>query len=220
MTTDPFVHDDAAYVLGALSADERRAFEEHLPTCADCMRRVAELQPVVGQLAGLDEAAFTETAFAEAAEPVPDTLLPALLRTVRAEQRRRHRLVAALTGLAAAAVIALGAVLAWPSPHHTTAPAQAMTAISASPVHATASISSTSWGTKIVVHCHYDGLYPTSTSYSLVVIDKAGGTHDVGSWTLPSEDSITFPSGIALPRDQLKTIEITAGQTPILSLDV
>lgn len=215
MSDDPFIHDDAAYVLGALSPDERRAFEEHLPTCAECMRRVAELQPVVGQLAGLDEAAF-----AEAAEPVPDTLLPGLLRAVQVEQRRRRRLVGALTGLAAAAVIALGAVLAWPSSHAANPPEQAMIAVAASPVHATASISSTSWGTKIVVHCHYDGLYPNGTDYSLIVVDKAGGTHDVGSWTLPPDDAITFPSGIALPRNQIKLIEITAGQTPILSLNV
>ncbi|MDT4946344.1 MAG: putative zinc-finger, partial [Pseudonocardiales bacterium] len=31
--TDPFVHDDAAYVLGALSDAERREFEAHLETC-------------------------------------------------------------------------------------------------------------------------------------------------------------------------------------------
>ena len=31
-----FAHHDGAYVLGALSPAERRAFEDHLPGCAAC----------------------------------------------------------------------------------------------------------------------------------------------------------------------------------------
>jgi hypothetical protein len=38
---DPFEHDDAAYVLGALSPAERAAFEEHLQSCADCTARAS-----------------------------------------------------------------------------------------------------------------------------------------------------------------------------------
>ena len=40
---DPFIHDDAAYVMGALSAEDRLAFEAHLVECPRCAQRVAEL---------------------------------------------------------------------------------------------------------------------------------------------------------------------------------
>ena len=38
MSHDEFEHSDAAYVLGALSPSERRAFEEHLRECESCAR--------------------------------------------------------------------------------------------------------------------------------------------------------------------------------------
>ena len=40
-----------AYVLGALDAAERRAFEAHSATCAVCQREIRELQPVAIALA-------------------------------------------------------------------------------------------------------------------------------------------------------------------------
>jgi anti-sigma-K factor RskA len=49
------VHDEqalaAAYVLGALDADERRAFEAHLATCVVCGEEVRSLSGVVNELA-------------------------------------------------------------------------------------------------------------------------------------------------------------------------
>ena len=40
---DPFEHEDAAYVLGALSRADRTAYEAHLRTCPRCTAAVAEL---------------------------------------------------------------------------------------------------------------------------------------------------------------------------------
>ncbi len=37
---DPFRDDDAAYVLGALSAVESSAFEHHMAGCPDCRASV------------------------------------------------------------------------------------------------------------------------------------------------------------------------------------
>ena len=48
-------HDEQAlaapYVLGALDASERRAFEAHLATCPICLAEVRSLQPVADALA-------------------------------------------------------------------------------------------------------------------------------------------------------------------------
>ncbi len=43
--------DVAPYVLGALEQDELRSFREHLAECATCRLEVAELQPVINELA-------------------------------------------------------------------------------------------------------------------------------------------------------------------------
>ncbi|MFC8922914.1 anti-sigma factor family protein [Cellulosimicrobium sp. NPDC057127] len=47
---DPYREWDAAYVLGALGPQDRRAFEQHLATCAACRESVAELAGMPGIL--------------------------------------------------------------------------------------------------------------------------------------------------------------------------
>ncbi|WP_026075456.1 zf-HC2 domain-containing protein, partial [Cellulomonas massiliensis] len=47
---DPYREWDAAYVLGALDPDERRAFEQHLQGCPACTAAVAELAGLPGML--------------------------------------------------------------------------------------------------------------------------------------------------------------------------
>ena len=50
MEPDPFRESTALYVLGALPIDERRAFEAHLPTCADCTAELRALRSVAAAL--------------------------------------------------------------------------------------------------------------------------------------------------------------------------
>ncbi|MCU1526597.1 MAG: hypothetical protein JWP75_360, partial [Frondihabitans sp.] len=50
---DRFADWDAAYVLGSLSPAERRDYEDHLATCYDCSRSVAEFAAMPGLLAAL-----------------------------------------------------------------------------------------------------------------------------------------------------------------------
>ena len=44
MTSDPFEMFDGAYVLGALSDADRRAYEAHLLECDECATSVRELR--------------------------------------------------------------------------------------------------------------------------------------------------------------------------------
>ena len=107
---DPFEHDDAAYVLDALSEPERETFEAHLATCAACTVRVNTLAATSTLLADLTADDLAEP------DPQPDTLLPGLLRRAASSRRRQRWLISGLSGLAAACLIAL-AVTVWPTSH-------------------------------------------------------------------------------------------------------
>ena len=212
--TDPFVHFDAAYALGALSDDDRDEFEAHLAACADCRRRVAEIAGLPGLLAGLPESAY---AAAVQVEAPPDTLLPNLLRQVRREQRRRRLIVTGLTAAVAACLVAL-AVLVWPSAQPARPAPRQMTAVAASPVHATAALVTRGWGTEIDLVCRYDTGYRPAAAYSLVVVDDHGARHAAGSWTLQGGKQITFTGGTAVALADIASVQITFRDRPILAL--
>lgn len=212
-TPDPFAHYDGAYVLGALPDDERADFERHLPTCTACTERVRELTPLPGLLAGLPASAYDDYD-----DEPPSTLLPGLLRRVRSERRRRHLLTTGLAGLAAACLVAL-VIAVWPSSHHAGTPTpqpQAMTALIASPVHATALLRDVAWGTQIRLTCRYDEVEP-GINYKLIVVDKQNVTHEAGSWALAGRVT-NFTGGTSLSRDQISKIEITWKGRAILQL--
>lgn len=212
MSEDRFIHDDAAYVLGALSPAEHAAFEAHLRTCEECAARVSELS-------GLPELLAT-VPFDEVGEAVPDTLLPGLLHRAGSERRRRNWLTGGLAGLAAACLVAL-VVAVWPSSTTPGARPQAMTAVIPSPVHATAAVADRSWGTEISLDCRYDGgsVRPDGYAYGLTVIGKDGSSHPLGSWTLVAGKDTEFASGTALRRAEIKSIQITSPDgTAILQL--
>jgi hypothetical protein len=198
---DPFEYDDAAYVLGALSDGERAAFQNHLATCVACSARVSSIANVPALLASVTAADLVD-------EAAPDTLLPGLLKRAGAHRRRQRWLVSGLAGVAAASVLAL-VVLVWPSSSASTPTPRAMSAVAASPVHATAALSATSWGTEIYLRCRYDAGVTSRIPYRLVVVDKHGQSHDLGSWTLPPDRAVDYTSGTSLSADQISRVEIT-----------
>ncbi len=94
--------------MGALSAEDRRAFEAHLKECPRCAQSVAELSGLTDLLDKVPLARVLQPGADR--EPPPDLLLPRLIRTARAERRRRSlRLVA--SGAVAASLVALAVVV-------------------------------------------------------------------------------------------------------------
>jgi len=194
-TEDTFAQYDAAYVLGALTPTDRREFEAHLTTCGDCTAAVRELAGMPGLLRHASE----ELAGGPVpdAGPVPDTLLPRLIKASRSE-RRRHGMWTAIAGGAAAAVIALFAVLAvvhgGSSP--STAATVAMTANRPVPVDASFQLQSVKWGTKVHLTCTYTGTSSGNGPYDrvvyrLVAVPTDGGAEqNIAQWSvLPGEDA-------------------------------
>jgi anti-sigma factor RsiW len=120
-------HDDisdmvGAYVLDALSLDERTGFEEHLKGCAQCQLEVAELQQVVDVLplavdlseppSSLRDRILNVVAFVDDPRPqlasVPGEAPPRMVRaTVRSAVRARE------IWLATAAAIIIAGLVSW-----------------------------------------------------------------------------------------------------------
>lgn len=265
---DPFEHDDAAYVLGALGDAGRAAFEAHLPDCAACTARVAALRGVAEALASggddvrdalalslasvagpvADRPVVAEPATPEPATPEPATPEPATLEPVAAgpvaaelppagtrrrpdrvaelarlvERRRRHVrwMVGGLGTAAAAAVAALIVVLAVPqgSP---AVDARQMTATGAAAIRATAAIAAAPWGSEITIDCSYTGgsRYVPGDVYTLEVVDRAGRSRQIGSWTLARSAQARFTSGTALPPSEISAVTVvTSDGTVVLRL--
>ncbi len=216
--SDPFELDDAAYVLGLLSDDEKAAFEAHLASCAACTERVRQLAGLPSALAGLTERDLDEPVL----PPVPDLLLPALLRQATTAGRRRRWVVGMLTGVAATSLVALVLVISLlVRAPHAGVRAVAMTAVTATPLTATAALEDVPWGTRIELDCRYSvgGSGSSDVTYGLQAVDRDGVVHDLGTWTAHAGAAVTFTSGTALARADLAAVQITLlDGTPVLRL--
>lgn len=227
-----FAHLDGAYVLGSLAPAERLDFEAHLPGCAECSRGVRELAGLPGLLSHVDVADL-EVPTPDA--PLPPTLLPALVREARGQQRRRSVLTAAVAAAVAAVFVsalavggafdrsnsptAAGPPTVTPSASASrAAPAgQAMVPVGTGPVTAAVALTGVAWGTKLDLTCSYakggsgdDGRYtaPTASAYALVVHTREGGVEQVATWK-------------GLPGKTMRLTGATAtGRTDITSVDV
>jgi hypothetical protein len=228
---DEFAEWDAAYVLGALSPQDRRRYEEHLASCPACRATVAELAGLPGLLAQLP----AEDAARLFGEVAPDTELdlrppPTLLGPVRRAQLARRRLALGLAAAAAAVVLFVGGLLAGgavglgPSrPVHV-----GFAQVSPSGLVAVADLVPVDRDrTEVRVECQYatqgdpreDG---ENASYDIVVVDRSGVRTVVYSWAA-KPDRLMRPHGIAaVPLSRITDVEIrtTVGQDVLLRAQV
>ena len=110
---DPYAMWDAAYVLGSLSSAERREYENHLSGCKSCRTAVAELSGMPALLALVDRDDMARAEDEAAIEPPP--LRPEVLAWLLAKvswRRRRQRWITGTVVAAAAAVLAVGVLVA------------------------------------------------------------------------------------------------------------
>jgi hypothetical protein len=194
-------HDDAAYVLGALSPTDRRAYEEHLRGCPACQASVRSLAGMPGLLALTSEDVIVDT------EPaLPPSLLPGLLRRVERLRRRRAWVV---SGLAAAAAVALVAVV-WVVARPAAAPSADAGSGSGSsrPQTATHALDDKLWGTAITVICTYGQDLPDSVAYDLAIVDTDGRETSAGSWSGVPGVTARIAVATAVPRERISSFEV------------
>jgi anti-sigma factor RsiW len=222
--TDQFTVDAGAYVLGALTPEDRQAFETHLASCAHCAAEVREFAELPGLLSRLPADNVLAALAGEEPPAPPPSLLPALQFAARRERRtRRWRAVAA--GLVAASVVGLGAAVlvdqrSTPSPSPAPA-AQALPfrRVAHVPVSATASLVAEPWGTQIEMRCTYQGRpWPDGRPrrYSLVAKDKAGRSQTLGDWMVLIGTEVKVTTATATPRDQLDELRVLSTSGSVL----
>jgi hypothetical protein len=227
--TCEFSHLDGVYVLGSLAASERAAYERHLPGCDECSRAVRELAGLPGLLGRVPLEVLEPPG---EREPVPTTLLPALVAEVRRSRRWR---AAIATILAAAAVILVlgvagvvvalldegdGPPAAGPTTSETTAPAERMDSLGAGWVTGWISLTERPWGTRIDLTCTYrGGGYDGWASYVMVVRSVDGEVEQVGTWRAETGQEAHVTLATAVPPEDIESVVVrTADGESVLRL--
>jgi hypothetical protein len=208
MNDDPFHDWDAAYVLGLLGPDDRRAFEQHLTTCAACSAAVAELAGMPGILATLskDEAvALLEPAD----EPSSDGLVTRLAVAAR-RRRRRVRLAIAGAGVAAALGLGIGGYVVGSADEPASGQFVAMSEVRPGVMTASLRVEEKAWGTKLDWNCHYlaTGGYGASRVYELVITDTSGRETVAATWVATSPKAASLSTASAVPKDEIRRVDI------------
>jgi anti-sigma factor RsiW len=213
---------DAAYVLGSLSASDRREFEEHMAGCPACREAVADLSGVpalLSQLDGAEVAAIDESGrTVQAAPEISPELLPTLLATVR-WRRRRTRVATWVASSAAAAVLGIGVLVGVQGNHsapaqQVAASSQPMAQISTSLLTSTVQLSSQHWGTSINLKCvclaplnaHHDTL-------AMVVVGRDGSQTRLATWVAEPGHTATPAGSISTPVNQIAAVQVVSADS-------
>ena len=213
---------DAAYVLGSLSASDRREFEAHMANCPACREAVADLSGVPAllsqldhaEVAAMDEPGRTRT---QAPELSPE-LLPSLLATVRF-RRRRTRVATWVASSAAAAVLGVGVLVGVQGNFSTpaqqvTASSQQMAQVGTNLLASTVQLVGEHWGTSINLKCvclappnaHHDTL-------AMVVVGRDGSQTRLATWVAVPGHTATPAGSISMPTDQIAAVQVVSADS-------
>jgi hypothetical protein len=191
---DRYLTWDAAYVLGSLLSGERHEYEAHLATCPRCRAAVAELSGIPALLAQLDP---EEVKALDDAQPEPPPLRPEVLTSLQDRvrwRRRRSRWVTSAAVAVAAALLAVGLVIAirpetvglqTGTPPQAAAPSLEMTKVAETPINASITMSSFGWGTRIDMACSYGNWGQSGAppqNLGMVVVGRDGSHTEVATW--------------------------------------
>ena len=222
---DRFATWDAAYVLGSLSSAERREYEAHMETCDRCRAAVADISGMPAMLAmlDLDDVEALGTAQAEP-PPLRPEVRQQVLDRVRWRRRRSRWLMATAVGVAAA-LVAIGLVIAvrpgmvglQTGTPEVTAQELEMTKLEPTPFSATVALSSFGWGTRIDMACSYGqwsggGSAPPS-NLGMVVVGRDGKATQIATW-LGLSGATALPSGnTPMPIEEIASVQLVSADT-------
>ena len=212
---DEYAVWDAAYVLGSLSAAERREFEAHLAGCPLCPSAIGELSGVPALLSQLDR---DELAGIDLGPLPPDELLPMLLAKVN-WRRRRTRIATWTAGAAAAAVLAIGVLIgvaghyptSVPTPPQASVSVQPMAQVGTNKLASTVSLTSQQWGTSISLNCVC--LAPLNAPHdklAMVAVGRDGSRTRMATWVADPGHTATPAGSISTPVGQIVSVQVVS----------
>ncbi|GAB3596817.1 anti-sigma factor [Microbacterium tumbae] len=206
---------DAAYAVGALSAQERREYEDHLATCEECRGMIAEIMPTVALLSRVAPHTGTVTDV-----DGPDASNRQAIVRLADRRRRRHRARIWYSGAAAGLLLVAGIGIASALSPGTEAPTP-MANVAQVPLEASVVTDQVAWGTRIDLTCSYpdgtDGSAPAETwTYVLAVVDKKGEATTVSSWKAKPGSTARLTAGTALDESEIRAIEIRSADGTVL----
>ncbi|MFI7068017.1 anti-sigma factor family protein [Kribbella sp. NPDC050124] len=210
--SDPYREWDAAYLLGALSVQERDEYEEHLRTCDECSAEVASLSDVPEAMSALpdDRALATITA-------TPPNLLPGLVRGVQRDTRKRRvRIGMVMAGVAATAAAVSALVVIPLSREEPQGDYVVLAQTVASKLSADARLVPERWGTTIEISCRYDELATPSErarGYELYVTDASGKAQLIASWTAAPGTTVKPAATTKLQRNEIRALDIRSSES-------
>ncbi|WP_006245147.1 anti-sigma factor family protein [Mycolicibacterium tusciae] len=218
---DRYATWDAAYVLGSLSADDRREYEAHLQTCSRCRAAVAELGEIPPLLAKLDSADVASLDGDSAEPQLRPQVLDSLLHRVDA-RRRRSRWVTTAALAVAAAVLAIGLVIAIrpDSLGMQTGTGQVaameMTKVSETPINATISMTGYGWGTRIDMACTYGDWGRRDAppqNLGMVIVGRDGSQSQVATWLGLSGATALPSANTPLPMEEIAAVQLVSSDS-------
>jgi hypothetical protein len=213
---DDLAEWDAAYVLGALSMDDRRTYESYLasnPARAAELTDLAGMPGILNALSRDEAVALTDLAGAPLADPRPDNVVSLAQAAAKRQQRTRRTWLAAAVATAAAFLIAGGVVGATVFPRSST-PAQtvAMQPMQPTPregLTAELAVTEKKWGTELNWACQYTKDWSRNVaSYDIVVTKHDGVQQTVGSWKPAGDEAKGLSAATSISTSQIRTVDI------------
>jgi hypothetical protein len=212
---DDLAEWDAAYILGALSLEDRRAYESYLaanPPRAAELTELAGLPGILNALSREEAVALTDLAGTTPVER-GDEVASLAQAAAKRQRRSRRTMFTAAVASAAALLIAGGVVGATvfsrPTPPVETVAMQPMQPTPRGGLTAQLAVTEKKWGTELNWACEYTKDWSRNVkSYDIVVTTHDETKYVVGSWKPAGDEATGLSAATSIPKEQIRSVDI------------
>ncbi|MDF2581410.1 MAG: hypothetical protein K0R33_53 [Mycobacterium sp.] len=208
---------DAAYLLGALTAEEAAEYERYLAGLPERADPLGDIPAILDVLSAEEALALIgDRPESVASEQPADP--PASLAAAAERHRLRSRRTRTATAFAsAAAFLLIGGIVGYaviPRESSAGITLQAMAAGERDGVTASLAVTDESWGTRLDWQCRYTKDWATNvSSYDLVVTTKDGAESTVGSWRPAGDEASNLAAATVIPMSEIRSVTIREAGT-------
>lgn len=217
---DDIAEWDAAYVLGALSREDRHTFEAYIaagPEFAASLTQLAGLPGILNVLSRDEAVELSEQGENASAGALASDLMPSIVFAA-AKQQPRSRRSMLTAGLAAGAAVAIGAgavgITVLPRPGADEVALQAMQPMLKGGINAALAVTEKNWGTRLDWTCDYVKDWARAVpAYDIVVTTVEGVESAVGTWLPAGDHANGLAATTAIPTAEIHTVDIRVSGT-------